>query len=301
MIIRSSNRFVGLLKTPEIQFFLIFTIPFIGFFLVNYLNLDAPYKLAAVIAFATALVIVLMQTIYGIHVHRRLQQQENSFLSVTAHQMRTPLTAVKWTLEELGKNDIKEADRSEMVRMAEISAQKLNNIIDDFSQIAHIQDGQLDFHYETIELVDFIDRMVREAEPVGKQFGSAVFFEKPNEAIEAKADPMKLEVVLSNLINNGIKYNRKGGMVTVRLRRLSGDRQVEITVEDTGIGIGSADKTHLFEKYYRSEEAKHINASGSGLGLYLVKTIVEQHDGKIWVESVQGKGSAFHFTLPIEH
>jgi two-component system, OmpR family, sensor histidine kinase VicK len=300
MTIRSSNKFFSLLKTPEAQFFLIFTIPFVGFFLVNYLSLSDQARVTAVIAFVAALIIVLMQTIYGVHVHRRIKKEENSFLSVTAHQMRTPLTAVKWTLEELSKKDVREEDRTELTRMASISAQKLTTIIDSFSEIARIEDSQVDYRYEMIELIDFVDRMVREAEPVGKQYGSTVYFERPNEAIEIKADPVKLEVVFSNLINNGIKYNRKGGVVTVRLRRLSGDKRVEVTVEDTGMGISPADKQHLFQKYYRSEDAKRVNVAGSGLGLYLVKTIIDQHNGRIWVESVQGKGSAFHFTLPIE-
>src|SRR3989344_2731557 len=217
MIIRKTNPFVGWLKMPEVQFFLIFTIPFIGFFLVNYLNLPENLKFASVVAAASAFILVLLQTIYSAAAHRRMKQEENSFISVTAHQMRTPLTAVRWVFEELAKKDLQEADRSELVRVATVATQKLGNIVDAFSQIARIEDGQLDFRFEMMELVGFADRMVKEAEPVARQYGSQLHFERPQEAVTVLADPIKLEMVFSNLINNAIKYNKQGGSVTVRL------------------------------------------------------------------------------------
>lgn len=284
---------------PEVQFFLIFTIPFVGFFLVNYLNLPENLKFAGVVAAASAFLLVLFQTIYSAAAHRRMKQEENSFISVTAHQMRTPLTAVRWVFEELAKKDLQEADRSELVRVATVATQKLGNIVDAFSQIARIEDGQLDFRFEEMELIGFADRMVKEAEPVAKQYGSQLHFERPQEQIMVLADPIKLEMVFSNLINNAIKYNKQGGSVTVCLRRLTGEQMVEVSVEDNGIGVSPEEKAHLFAKYYRTDAAKKINSAGTGLGLYLVKQVIFQHKGKVWVDSIQGKGSIFHFTLPI--
>lgn len=298
MIIHKTNRFVGYLKLPEVQFFFIFTIPFIGFFLVNYLNIPEIFKFAGIVAGASAFLLVLFQTIYTASAHRRMKQEENSFISVTAHQMRTPLTAVRWVLEELSKKDVQEKDRDELVRVAGIATQKLGNIVDAFSEIARIEDGQLDFRFETMELIDFVDRMVTEAEPVAKQYGIALHFERPQEGLLILGDPIKLEMVMSNLINNAIKYNRHGGTVVVRIRGLNGERMAEVSVEDTGIGIGPAEKSHIFEKYYRTDEAKRLNTSGTGLGLYLVKQVVLQHGGRVWLDSIQGKGTTFHFVLP---
>lgn len=298
MIIRRTSRLVSYLKLPEVQFFLIFTIPFVGFFLVNYLNLPENLKFVGIGAGLGAFSLVLFQTIYSANAHRRIKQEENSFISVTAHQMRTPLTAVRWVLEELSKPGVQEKDRDELVRVAGVATQKLGNIVEAFSEIARIEDGQLDFRFETMELVDFADRMVKEAEPVAKQYGSQLHFERPQEAILVLGDPIKMEMVFSNLINNAIKYNRQGGTVTVRLRRLTGERMVEVSVEDTGIGISPSEKEHVFEKYYRTDAAKRINTSGTGLGLYLVKQVIFQHRGRVWVDSIQGRGSIFHFVLP---
>ncbi len=293
------NKFLRLLKTPEVQFFLVFTIPYIGFFIVNYLNFPPGYRFIGTVAFVGALVIVMLQTLYSIVAHRAIKHEENNFLSVTAHQLRTPLAAIKWTLEEINKKTIQETERTEMVRIAGVAAQKLSNVVESFAQVANVEDSQIELKFAPMELVDFIDRMVTEAEPVAKQYGVSVYFERPQNAIEVLADDAKLDLALSNLINNGIKYNRRGGMVTLRLRPLVNDRQVEVTIEDTGAGIAAADKPRLFQKYFRTEDGKRINAEGTGLGLYLARNVIEKHSGRIWVESIPGRGSAFHFTLPV--
>ncbi len=295
---RSSNKVWAVLKTPEVQFFVIFTVPFTGFFLINYLNLPVAYRFAVVVAFVATLIVVLLQTIYGIYAHARIQKNEGSFLNMTAHQIRTPLTAIRWTLQEIGKKDVREEDRSELIRVASIAGDRLSNIVESLSQVARLED-EMSFRREALDLGEVIAAATHAAEPIAKQYGSGVYFERPVQGIEVSADPVKLEVVLSNLINNAIKYNRKGGMVTVRMRPLLSDRQVEVVIEDTGMGISAEDQKHLFEKYFRAVAAKQSNVTGTGLGLYLVKTIVERHGGRIWVESVLGKGSAFHFTLPV--
>jgi signal transduction histidine kinase len=296
---RPPNKFLVLLKTPEIQFFLVFTIPYVGFFFINYLNFPSSYRFIGAVAFAGALVIVLMQTLYSVVAHRAIKHEENNFLSVTAHQLRTPLAAIKWTLEEIKRKTVQEEERGEMIRVAGVAAQKLSNIVESFAQVANVEDSQIEFKFTPVELVDFIDRMVAEAEPVAKQYGVSVYFERPQSAVEVLADDAKLDLALSNLINNGVKYNRRGGMVTLRIRPLVNDKQVEVTIEDTGAGIAAADKPRLFQKYFRTEDGKRINAEGTGLGLYLAKNVIEKHSGRIWVESVPGRGSSFHFTLPV--
>jgi signal transduction histidine kinase len=296
---RSSNAFWSAFKTPEVQFFIIFTVPFTAFFFINYFSIGSMYRLAVVIAFVATLIVVLLQTIYSLYAHSKAKEEESGFLNMTAHQIRTPLTAIRWTLQELGKKDIREEDRSELIRVAGIAGERLSNIIEAFSQVARLEE-QITFHYQAVDLGEAIAAAVQGAEPIAKQYGSGVYFDRPAQDIAIHADPIKLEIVLSNLINNAIKYNRKGGMVTVRMRPLASDRKAEVTVEDTGIGISPADQKRLFEKYFRAENAKQANITGTGLGLYLVKAIITRHGGHIWVESLPGKGSAFHFTLPVE-
>jgi len=282
-----------------VQFFLIFTIPFTGAFLINYFNIPSQYQVITLASFACVFIIVLFQTIYSSLAHRRMKKEENSFISVTAHQMRTPLTAVKWILQELSR-PMDDAARSELVKMGSLASTKLSTIIDDFSEIARIEDGQLDFHYQDVEVVAFAKRAIEEAQPVAKQYGVSLFGQLPIVELVLYGDPVKLEVMFSNLINNAIKYNRKGGTVTVGLRALAHEKAVELTVADTGMGISATDKDQLFKKFFRSEDAKRVNAAGTGLGLYLTRSIVLAHKGDIAVESKLGEGTTFTVTLPLK-
>lgn len=295
---QSQRRISSILRIPELQFFLIFSIPFAGFFLVNYNALPLQYRLVAVVVCVATFVIVLMQTIYSIHAHYVQNQEENAFLNMTAHQMRTPVTAIQWTLQELSKKDLPEAQRVELIKMGGIAGEKLGSIIDSFAQTARINDRQLGVRYEHLDLVAFIEEVVRDTEPVAKQYGVSVYFEKPPQGIEFSFDPVKLEIALSNLVSNSIKYNHSGGMVTIHARALLTEKEVEITIEDTGIGMETSELPHLFSKYFRTEGARQRGIPGTGLGLYLVKTIIEQHGGRIFVESVPTKGSTFRIVLP---
>lgn len=288
----------GFLRIPEVQFFLIFTIPFTGFFLVNYLNLSSASQTFALILSISMIVIVLMQTIYSAHAHSVLRQEEDNFLAITAHQMRTPLTAVRWTLQELRQQGVREVDREELIRVGSLAGERLENIISSFAQLARLED-HLEFHFEAVDLIEVVERAVTDAEPVGKQYSVSVYFEKPQYGVEVIADRGKIEAILASMIHNAIEYNRKSGIVTLRVRALTADKLAEVTIEDTGIGMTAVQQARLFQRYSRADDAKKLNPAGTGLGLYLAKRIVDHHKGRIWAESIPGKGSAFHFTLPL--
>jgi two-component system CheB/CheR fusion protein len=289
----------SILKTPEVQFFIIFTIPFVGFVLINYAAISPMYKLAVILLSSATLIIVFMQALYGIHEHARAAKQAAEFLSMTAHQIRTPLTAVRWTLQELSKKDVREEDRNELIRVASGAGERISSIVDAFAEAARIEDS-IDFHFGNVDLGEVIERAVQETQATAKQYGVSVYFEDPGHGIGVWADASKLNVVVSNLVNNAIKYNHKGGIVTIKARPLLTDKVVQVSIEDTGMGISADDKKQLFQKYFRTAAAKGSQKEGTGLGLYLAKQIIEKHKGRITVESTLGQGSTFYFTLPIE-
>lgn len=288
-----------LLRTPEVQFFAIFTIPFIGCYVLNYINLPERYQPLATALFGGTFVIVLLQTIYSIYAHRALKKQESEFMGATAHHIGAPLTAVKWTLEELAKNTGTPEERAELARMASESMKTLVAIISDLTQVTQLEGEGDDLAQETVAVSDIVDSVTRAAALIGKQHGIAVYTEPMQEQAEVWVDAGRVGIALSNVVMNAIAYNRPGGMVTIRARRLPGEHYAEITVEDTGIGIAPENIKRLFTKYYRAENARQVRTTGTGLGLYLTKAIIERHGGKVWVESVLGKGSSFHLTLPL--
>lgn len=294
----SRSRSLLLLKKPEVQFLLILSMPLTGFFLVNYFNAPEEGRQAVMVGVVALILMLLFQTAYSMYEHRRLKQQEHAFLSVSAHQMRTPLTAVRWILSELSVKGEQLEERRDLVRVADIAIAKLNNIIDSFSAIARIDEVQLEDTLERHDMCELIARAVKDAEPVSRQYGVSVVFNGPCEDLFVTVDPIKTEIVFSNLINNGIKYNHRGGVVTIAARRLGGDKEIEVVVHDTGIGIPPEEQSHIFERFYRGKKAQTLNQTGAGLGLYLTRKIIEQHHGRIWLESAPQKGTSFHFVIP---
>jgi signal transduction histidine kinase len=288
-----------LLKTPEVQFFALFTIPFVGFFLLNYLYLPAQHKMLALILFFATLLIVFFQTTYSIVAHARLKREERELLAATAHHVGAPLTAVKWTLEELAKKEVREAERLELSAMAAVALQKLTNMIASLVHMSQADDEGAPQEIRDVNLNELAQEVVTENALLGKQRGVAFFAEPAPVPLHVRVDPRRLAIALGAFVANGSLYNHTGGMVTVRLRALTTDNLAEVVIEDTGIGITITEQQQLFSRYYRTEGAQKLNAQGSGLGLFLAKKIIEGYGGRIWVESVPGKGSAFHFTLPL--
>ncbi len=295
---RASSRLVGLLKKPEVQFFLISLIPLIAVFIVTRIYIPVEQQPFMDVVLLGMFGIITYQMIYSVYMHAKLAERERAFLSVSAHQMRSPLTAVKWILSEMGKNDNKPEERKDLARVGDVAVTKLNNIIDAFSAMARVDEGATEERMANIDMCEEIEKSVEAAEPVGKQYGVAVHFEGPCEELWVRANPVNLEMVFSNLINNAIKYNHRGGMVAVGARKVHGGSQIEVMVRDTGMGIPPNEQGRIFERYFRGAQAQRVNEAGSGLGLHLTKTIIEQHGGTIWLESIHGKGTTFHFTLP---
>lgn len=213
------------------------------------------------------------------------------------HQFRAPLTALKWVFEALQKSKLTGEDK-DMVKTGVQTSEHLSQMVDDILNLAKLEAGGLELNIEKINLVTFLEIAINDALPVAKAYGVDLFEDHPQEIeINVKADPFKLGMIVSNLIDNAIKYNRSGGSVTVKMEKK--DKEALVSVKDTGIGIPEEAKKKLFQKFYRADNAKATTKKGTGFGLYIVKEIVEKLGGKIWVESVLGQGSTFFFTLPL--
>jgi two-component system phosphate regulon sensor histidine kinase PhoR len=213
--------------------------------------------------------------------------------------MRTPLTATRWAVEEVMREDGASSKNEKIKSGLDVSFDRMNNLLDTLSQFAGLEEGQYEKNPVRMDICEEIERAVEEAEPIGMQYGVSVAAEGPCEELWVKIDPVQVDMLLSNLINNGIKYNRRGGTVTVSARPISGGREIEVQVRDSGVGIPAHEQGRIFERLFRGEQATKLNTEGYGLGLYLVKEIVVDHGGRVWVESTPGKGSVFHFALPV--
>lgn len=228
-----------------------------------------------------------------------LVQSKNDFITIAAHQLRTPATAVNWTFENLEKDGSLGAEAQFAVRAGHGAAQNLLSIINNLLNAAQVEEGRFGYAFQPVDMVSFLDKILADAMLIAHQYKVNIYFERPPAAstVIVSADAAKLALAVANIIDNGIKYNIPEGQVVVRLAIENGTAHSSIT--DTGLGIPQADMPHIFEKFFRAENTKTAGSEGSGLGLYLAKNIIEGHKGKVWVESVVGRGSTFHFTLPL--
>ncbi len=227
-------------------------------------------------------------------------QQRAEFVSTASHEMRTPVAAIEGYLG-LALNpqtaQIDDKARSYLMKAHE-SAQHLGRLFQDLLDVSRAEDGRLKTDPAVIDLVSFTRESVAMLAPKAAEHGLSLLFQPDandsestlNPILYAEVDPDHVREVLTNLIDNAIKYTKEGS-VTVDVT--GNDDNVLISVTDSGIGIAREDIPHLFQKFYRIDNTDTREIGGTGLGLYLCRRLVESMNGRIWVESTQGKGSTF--------
>jgi len=238
----------------------------------------------------------------------KLQELDNAraeFMSIASHQIQTPLTAIKGYVSlvlEDPKHELGDESKA-MLQKALIGAERIIELIHDFLSFSRIESGKMEYsfsqcHVETI-CQEIIDTLAIKA----KEKNLTLIFEKPKESLpELMIDGPKVREVISNLVDNAIKYTDQGKVtVTLETRNIGGSTSVRITVIDSGIGIPRSELPFLFEKFSRGKDLSRLHAAGTGLGLYVGKSMIEQNGGRIWAESEgEGKGSRFIVEIPIE-
>jgi signal transduction histidine kinase len=226
-------------------------------------------------------------------------QLRDQFLSIAAHELKTPLTTLLGTAQLLQRRDQRDnvlAPRERRgVEIIVNQAMRLNTMILALLDISRLEAGQLTIEREPLELADILRRLVGEVE--ASLEGRAIELELPAEPLALMGDPLRLEQVFQNLIQNALKYSNPPEPIAVRARR--DDGCVVVTVQDRGIGIPQAALSQLFQRFYRASNAKDTHVAGMGIGLYVVREIVALHGGEITVASTEGVGSTFTVTLPL--
>jgi len=227
-----------------------------------------------------------------------LLKSKGEFITVASHQLRTPLSGLKWAIESLKKAPL-ESEQKELVLNASAAINRLMKVTEDLLDVAKIEEGKFGYNFQEIDITQFLEDALTQAKPIANQYNIKLYFEKPSEPIEKiKIDPQKLAMVLSNLIDNAIKYNIPNGEVVVKIEKQTNKPYLKISIQDTGIGIEKDKINKMFTKFFRAENATKVAVEGTGLGLYISKNIIRRHGGTIWVESIINRGTTFHFTLP---
>lgn len=229
----------------------------------------------------------------------RVDQLKNEFVFVAAHELRNPVTAIKLLLDIIFEDKrlaIEPVLRGYLDKVQEANT-RLLQLVDDLLEVSRTEAGQLKIQVGPQDIVAHISGIIAEMRPSALTKNVVIDYAPPAKLPEVSADSNKLKEIVGNLISNAIKYNIDGGCVTIS-HEVAG-KELVTRVADTGIGISDEDQKKLFGKFWRSEDLAVRAQAGTGLGLFIVKELVERMGGRIWVESKKGKGSTFSFSLPI--
>jgi len=233
---------------------------------------------------------------------RRLDKLKNEFISIVAHDLRTPLTSINGYLRFLGDPRMGklEPQQKEFVDLAYKNARRLANLVANFLDLSVMESGELRLNPRGINLNDVAEEAVRALENLANAKLIHLKTDLPDTAVVLMADPDKMEQVFINLLGNAGKFTPREGTITVGVRRGSKDGREGVLcwVKDTGPGIPVAEVEKVFEKFYQIEDSENKMKLGTGLGLTICRRIVEAHGGRIWVESVDGEGACFKCFLP---
>lgn len=233
---------------------------------------------------------------------KAISQMKSEFISLAAHQLRTPLSAIKWTIKMLLDGDAGELNpgQKEFLEKGYQSNERIIKLINDLLDVAKIEEGKFGYNFSFQDIAVLIEELVKEQELRAQQRDLKIIFKKPSRVFpKIKTDPKKIKLAIENLLENSINYTLSGGLVEITIEPFNKD-YLEVKIKDTGVGIPKDQQPRLFTKFFRSENVIKMQTDGSGLGLFIAKNIIKRHGGDIWIESEEGKGTTAHFTLPLE-
>jgi PAS domain S-box-containing protein len=229
---------------------------------------------------------------------RIVEQMKSDFVSTVSHELRAPLTSIYGFAETLLRRDVLfgEHERETFLGYIASEAQQLTSIVDTLLSVARLEAGDLQVDLVPTDLRTVVSEVVTTMRQSAAVNGHNFVLELPEEPLSASADREKLGQILTNLLDNAVKFSPHGGTVTVEAHRRSG--RVEVRVVDEGQGIPEGERERIFSKFYRADSSIR-SAGGAGLGLFIARGLVTAMGGRIWVDSVEGGGSSFAFELPL--
>ena len=232
----------------------------------------------------------------------KLERVRKDFVINVSHELRTPLASIQGYTETLIDGALD--DRANNMRFLGIirhNAERLARLTSDLLTLSRIELNRHDFKFAACHINELMADVLDMMRPIAEKDNVSLVQQSAPEGTEVRCDPEALNQILSNLLDNAVKYTPEHGTITVGVRPHPGDSgTIEVFVRDTGVGIPPEDQSRLFERFYRVDKARSRELGGTGLGLAIVKHLVRAHGGEVWVESELNRGSTFSFTLPLE-
>lgn len=268
-------------------------------FLIASRQIDDPQLVVLIVLFLTAVLIVIDYII--MHSFEKLAEVARAkmeFISVITHQLRSPITNIKYALETLASGKLAEKDQEEYFRILEENTERTRDLVNNILTVSRISLGTFKLRKEMISMVNLIEETILGFKPFLKASNITVEFEKEKGLPKIFSDPFWLKEIFRNLLDNAIRYQKDKGEIKLVLRRQG--KNIYFEISDSGVGIPKEDQKYIFQKFFRAQNALRYQTIGTGLGLYIVKEIITRMKGKVNFKSEENKGTTFWFTLPIK-
>ena len=231
---------------------------------------------------------------------QRASEAKTQILSTVTHELKTPLTSIVGYIDQMLAHKDKVGQLNERqeryLERVKNNSRRLQELIDDLLDISRIEAGCLNLNLAELDVQQEVEEVLHSMHSLTSEKQLLVLLNIPTGLVKVKADSLRFSRVLTNLVSNACKYSPKGATVAISV--MENDGMMRFDVSDTGIGISEVDQSQLFTKFFRSNNFSTRQVSGSGLGLFISKHLVEAQGGQMWVQSEEGKGSTFSFTLP---
>lgn len=227
-------------------------------------------------------------------------QMKTEFISIAAHQLRTPLSIIKWTVRMLLDEDIgplNEKQREFLKRGFETN-ERMVTLVSDLLNVNRIEEGRFGYEFKKGDLIQFLKRTAEERSPVLEERNIQLKNNFHSEHEDILFDPEKMSLAITNILDNAIKYTPPGG--AIEFNTVKDGNKIKISIKDNGVGIPERQKERLFSKFFRGTNVVRMQTEGSGLGLFITKNIITAHGGNIQVESEEGLGTTVYISLPAE-
>ncbi len=227
-------------------------------------------------------------------------KMKSEFINIVSHQLRSPLNNIKWTFEILTSKELEVPTEKveEYMGNVEENIARMVELIDDLLIVSKIEQGKVPISKKEVFLENLIKDLIERYRIFSEASGIELNLYFQEQTSQVFTDPSLIKLVVENLIDNAIRYIKGPGKVEIKLTMEN--KRVLFSIKDTGVGIPQKDKKYIFQKFFRAENVLKERTRGSGLGLYVCKSIIENLGGRIWFKSEEGKGTTFYFTLPIK-
>ncbi len=229
---------------------------------------------------------------------KKLEDARTSFISVASHQLRTPLTSIKWISELLLSGDVGEIPekQKEFIEDLYVSSNRMISLVNGLLNIARIESTELRVKSESVDFREIYGEIIKELHSLVEEKNHSISLTAGDDVADIHTDSRLLYEILKNLLTNAIKYTPQKGIIRVNVEKK--DEEILISVSDNGMGIPKSEQQKVFGKFFRGENVVKISTDGTGLGMYIVKNLTESLGGRVWFESEENKGTIFYLALP---